>query len=258
MIKPINYIIFICLILTGCREQKLIELSEDQFIELINTNQLVYQEKIKRVNEYGRAISKDSLSILYRKYDLEETAFVNSQGQIEEIHFKPKDAIKILEIECEDIRSKLDSIESLDQANRNEYNPKLDNSNLQFVISVIETCGIPNERGELNTVFLVLQHNHNIYQKKYIPLLREKADQGLIAKSKLAMMEDRILMNDGIPQIYGTQVSRKNGSEEWKLYDLQEPERVNQRRKEIGLGAIESYLENFDVSFDIEQKNKHH
>lgn len=245
--------LFTILVIIGCQEQKLIKLTDNQYVELINTNQLSNSDKIKLIDEFGNTINQDSLSLLYRKYDLKETAFVNSNGQVQEIHFKRKDPIEILGINCEHITSKLDSIEKLDQASRNYYNPAVDYSNLQFVISVIETCGMPNNYSELNAIFLVLQHNHSIYQKKYIPLLREKSSQGLIAKSKLALMEDRILMNDGAPQIYGTQVTRKNRNENWKLYDLYEPEKVNYRRKEIGLGPIESYLENFDINFNIEQ-----
>jgi len=251
--KPILVNLFMVLVIIGCQEQQLVKLTAEQYVELISTKQLPNSDKVKLVDEFGNTISRDSLSFLYRKFDLAETAFVNSIGQVKEIHFKQKDPIEILEINCKQITSKLDSIEKLDQANRNKYNPSVDHSNLQFVISVIETCGMPNNYNELNAIFLVLQHNHSIYQKKYIPLLREKSAQGLIVKSKIAMMEDRILMNDGAPQIYGTQVTRRNGNESWKLYDLYEPEKVNYRRKEIGLGPIENYLENFDISFNIEQ-----
>lgn len=41
------------------------------------------------------------------------------------------------------------------------------------------------------------------------------------------------------PQIYGSQI--ENG----KLYKLENPENVNERRKETGMEPIDDYLKNF-------------
>jgi hypothetical protein len=59
-------------------------------------------------------------------------------------------------------------------------------------------------------------------------------------------MKDRILMFDGKPQIYGTQI--KNG----KLYKLESPETVNERRKAMGMEPIEQYLKRYNIDFEIE------
>lgn len=253
MAKLLFFLLLIILFVVSCKERQLTKLTDEQYVERINANKLPKPNQIKRIDEFGNEITQDSLRTLSRKYPLAETVFVNSDREIREIHFKRKDPIELISINCKTQTSQLDSIKQLDQANRKIYNPKVDNSNLQFVISLIETCGMPEASGELNTIFLILQHNHSIYQKKYISLLKEKSSQGLIAKSKLAMMEDRISMNDRVPQVYGTQVYRSNGNEEWELYELLEPERVNERRREIGLGPIEDYLKSFDIHFEIEQ-----
>lgn len=68
--------------------------------------------------------------------------------------------------------------------------------------------------------------------------------------SALALLKDRALMNDGKPQIYGSEIF--NG----ELYDLSEPEYVNHRRREIGMEPIEDYLQRFGIMFDIKQKIK--
>ena len=57
-------------------------------------------------------------------------------------------------------------------------------------------------------------------------------------------MKDRILMDKGKPQIFGSQI--KNG----KLYDLEAPETVNERRQEMGLEPIEDYLNRYDITFN--------
>jgi hypothetical protein len=60
-------------------------------------------------------------------------------------------------------------------------------------------------------------------------------------------------MNEGKPQIYGTQVIGRNGNE-LELYELKDPEYVNERRSELGFEPIEDYLMNWNINFDIKQK----
>ena len=44
--------------------------------------------------------------------------------------------------------------------------------------------------------------------------------------------------------------------EDGKLYDLYEPEFVNQRRKTLGMEPIEEYLKFYNIEFSIPQKTK--
>ena len=71
-----------------------------------------------------------------------------------------------------------------------------------------------------------------------------------LRKTSLAMMEDRILMADKKPQKYGTQVTKNKATDKWELYQLANPEHVNERRLEVGFGPIESYLKRWDIDFD--------
>lgn len=87
-------------------------------------------------------------------------------------------------------------------------------------------------------------------------MLEKSAENGDLQKTDIAMMKDRILMDDGKPQIYGTQISMNQETGEWELYNLENPEYVNQRRKEIGFSPIEEYLTHFKLTFDIPQKEK--
>ena len=86
--------------------------------------------------------------------------------------------------------------------------------------------------------------------KKYLPILEQSAEKGDIDQSMIALTKDRILLYEGKPQIYGSQVM------DGKLWDLYKPEYVNQRRKEVGLDPIEDYLKVFDIKFDIPQKEQ--
>jgi hypothetical protein len=73
---------------------------------------------------------------------------------------------------------------------------------------------------------------------------RESGKNGDLSKQQYALMKDRMLMDEGKPQIYGSQI--ENG----KLYKLENPETVNERRKEMGLEPIEDYLKYFNIQFN--------
>ncbi|MDQ3394850.1 MAG: hypothetical protein M3512_12165 [Bacteroidota bacterium] len=66
-------------------------------------------------------------------------------------------------------------------------------------------------------------------------------------------MEDRMLMDRGEKQKYGSQVIKDNGSDEWTLYPIQDPENVNKMREKNGLGPLEEYLRHFGIENKIEE-----
>jgi len=68
-------------------------------------------------------------------------------------------------------------------------------------------------------------------------------------------MTDRILMNKGEPQIYGSQIVSKNGGTR-VVYDLRDPEYVDYRRAQMGMGPLQEYAQRFGVEFTVPQKNK--
>ena len=67
---------------------------------------------------------------------------------------------------------------------------------------------------------------------------------------------DCILMRKDQPQIYGSQVSYNPETGEGSVFEIQDPEYVNQRRKAIGLGPIEDYLKKWDIEWTVPQKEK--
>ena len=102
---------------------------------------------------------------------------------------------------------------------------------------------------------MVIQHAPIATQEKYLPLLKESVKKGESRGSQLALLEDRIQMRNGFPQIYGSQISTdKNGKE--VVYEILEPEYVNQRRKEVGLGPIQDYVKRWGIEWTVEQKEK--
>jgi len=160
--------------------------------------------------------------------------------------------VDYVEVDCNKKSEILNEVYISDQKIRRENNlikyAKEDHRNQELIISIIEKCGMPtlNEvnQQQMNAIWLGLQHTENKYRMKYFPLIEKAVKNGDLSKEQYALMKDRILMDEGKPQIFGSQI--KNG----KLYDLEAPETVNERRQEMGLEPIEDYLKRFDITFD--------
>ena len=92
------------------------------------------------------------------------------------------------------------------------------------------------------TVFLVVQHAELDYQLKYVDRMRDAALAGEAAKQQLALLEDRLLIRQGKPQRYGSQVETRDGV---GLKPTEDGANLDARRAAMGLGSICAYLDNF-------------
>ena len=161
-------------------------------------------------------------------------------------------SVDIIEVDCSKKREILSEVYESDlrirKSNELIKYAKEDHRNQELVISIIEKCGMPtlNEvtQKHMTAIWLGLQHTNKKYRKKYFPLVEKAVENGDLYKEQYALMKDRILMEEGKPQIYGSQL--KDG----KLYKLENPETVNERRKKMGMGTIEDYLSNFNIQFN--------
>jgi hypothetical protein len=79
------------------------------------------------------------------------------------------------------------------------------------------------------------------YQADLLPLLREASERGDARLGHLAYLEDRVRVNAGLPQLYGTQFrSTIDGRRE--LYPIEDEARVDERRARMGMGPLADYL----------------
>ena len=103
-----------------------------------------------------------------------------------------------------------------------------------------------------NALFLVIQHSDLESQQKYLPMLREAVKNGQAAAPDLALLEDRVALKQGEKQIYGSQIGRDPDTGEYYVSPLRDPENVDQRRAEVGLGPLQEYISNWGLSWDAE------
>ncbi|WP_400192970.1 DUF6624 domain-containing protein [Hymenobacter sp. B81] len=171
------------------------------------------------------------------------------------------------------LKQQLDSIYALDQGGRQRYgiilnkygqkSPQMDSliqamdvidaRNLRRITALLDAHGWPSKAAVGNTgtqtVFLVLQHSDLPTLQKYFPLAQQAAEQGNLAKSELALMQDRLLMWQGKGQLYGSQVVRNPNTGKLEFAPIEDETRVDERRATVGLGPLADYAKRFGFEY---------
>lgn len=124
------------------------------------------------------------------------------------------------------------------------YHPEMEavhNQNAEGLEKIIDQIGWPT--AELvgaeasNAAWIIAQHaiSKPEFQRRCLALLKENAHQ--IPPAQVAALEDRILVFEGKPQIYGTNFDwDQNG--EMNPSPIQNPQHVEELRKKMGLGTL--------------------
>ncbi|MEX0877274.1 MAG: DUF6624 domain-containing protein [Candidatus Spechtbacterales bacterium] len=166
-------------------------------------------------------------------------------------------AIEILDMAKKDQELRLSGNEkdNEDAEWRQEYR-NLDATNTKRLKEIIGEIGWPviSKVGEeaSHAAWLLVQHardeNLNIdigFQKQALELMKE-AQEGDVDKSNIAYLEDRILISQDKHQLYGTQQELKDGK--WTPMQTADIEKVNERRKEMGMPPVEEATEKLNES----------
>lgn len=132
---------------------------------------------------------------------------------------------------------------------------KKDSMNLIKVKKNLDTRGwlgpdIIGEKGSA-TLFLVLQHSDLTTQEKYLPMLRQAVKDGNAGAISLALLEDRVALDKGEKQMYGTQIGVNLKTGKYYVRWLHDPDNVNKRRKKNGLNSIEEYVSNWGITWNV-------
>jgi hypothetical protein len=129
-----------------------------------------------------------------------------------------------------------------------------DSVDLAIVESILRRHGWlgPDEVGGRASLalFLVIQHSNLETQQTWAPAMRAAVQQGKAKPENLALLEDRILTEQGKPQIYGSQVHtdvKGNPS----FFPILDEANVNKRRATVGLGPLEEYARYFGIDYHL-------
>jgi hypothetical protein len=99
------------------------------------------------------------------------------------------------------------------------------------------------ERGSSNFWVMAQHSDHNPeFQLEVLEKMKIEADKGNADYRNYGMLVDRVKLNTGQAQIYGTQVDYNKEICQAFPKNLADSLNVNKRRKEIGLQQLEKYL----------------
>jgi hypothetical protein len=103
-----------------------------------------------------------------------------------------------------------------------------------------------------DAIFFVIQHSGFELMRQYFPSLKDLASKGEANPTHAAMMEDRLLVNEGKKQIYGTQATSDSSTNgKTYIWPIKNPDMVNQLRKETGFDlTVEENAKRLDAIYD--------
>jgi len=124
-----------------------------------------------------------------------------------------------------------------------------DSLNYYHLRDIFTKYGFPNydlvgEKGSSN-FWLLVQHQdrHPSFQDSVLVKMKIEVDSNKASASNYAYLVDRVKVNKGEPQVYGTQMQMNSDTTSFEPKDVIEPSRLNERRKSVGLDSIESYIQ---------------
>ena len=168
------------------------------------------------------------------------------------------------------LRKRLETIYEIDQKHRSlgKMSPKrIDEQRADDKKNTAEVTAILDEHGWLGakdigrkaniTLFLVIQHSDLQTQIKYLPMMKEAAQNGKAGKANLALLIDRIAIGQNKKQLYGSQLLFKDSA--YFLSPIEDPKNLDKRRKSMDLSPMKEYLGHFKLKWNLNTylKNPH-
>jgi hypothetical protein len=128
------------------------------------------------------------------------------------------------------------------QKKEKPWDEKVDKTNTERMKEIVAEIGWPTRTkvGEegMKDAWLLVQHaDRDVeFQKQCLELMKLE-DLGEVRKGDIAYLTDRVRVNEGKLQVYGSQFNDEGGV--FTPKPIEDVERVDERRKEMELGTLE-------------------
>lgn len=155
----------------------------------------------------------------------------------------------------------LDSVYLVDQSSRSLSGVDMKNSgviissdsqsrNLKLIDSIYAQYGwlaysLVGHKGAM-AQFLVIQHSDLQTQKKWLTRVTKAVNECLLEPDNLALLTDRILVQSGKKQLYGSQLRVDPKKKKYVPFDIESPSLVDSRRAKLGMLSLEEYLNSYN------------
>lgn len=126
------------------------------------------------------------------------------------------------------------------------WDGSIDQRNTARMKVIVEQIGWPKSsvvgREAAHNAWVLVQHaDHDVEFQAYCLELMKACPSGEVEKVDIAYLEDRVKVNSGQPQVYGTQGRPMSGGD-WDVLPIEERANVDQRRASVGIEPLGQYI----------------
>lgn len=140
-------------------------------------------------------------------------------------------------------------VDSLQVAQAYEMMYRADSLNYLALVKIVERHGFPDSdklgtEGTRN-FWLLVQHQdkHPDFQERVLKMMEIAVGRNKASGKDYAYLLDRVLVNAGKLQVYGTQMTLNPARTSFEPKPCIEPEHLDERRASVGLETMEKYIE---------------
>ncbi len=130
-----------------------------------------------------------------------------------------------------------------------------DSSNYFILRDIFTKYNFPNydmvgQEGS-NNFWLLVQHQdkHPTFQDSVLVKMKIEVDAQKASTGNYAYLVDRVKVNTGQKQVYGTQMELNNEQTSYVPKSVIDPDKLNERRASVGLDTIENYIEMMNTRY---------
>jgi hypothetical protein len=162
-------------------------------------------------------------------------------------------------------RMRMDSVQKAYGRNSKQVKELLQTMRRQDSVNLVKVKAIIAEHGWMgpdkigaqpySALFLVIQHSDQQTREEFLPMIRVAAKRGDALARDLALLEDRVALEQGKKQLYGSQVG-SDASGKMYILPLEDPDNVDKRRQSVGLPPMAEYVQYFGLTWNAEEYKK--
>jgi len=166
-------------------------------------------------------------------------------------------------VKCPVIAAEIAQMYEADQAKRKRWEQQkrnviseedvaLDEKNTERMKEIVSEIGWPTaskvgKEGAHHAWLLVQHADHDVdFQLHCLELMKE-ASANEVDKTDIAYLEDRVRVNQGRGQLYGTQFMQKNNQHIPR--PIEDEKNVDKRRSEVGMGPLQEQIDHMYAQY---------
>ena len=148
------------------------------------------------------------------------------------------------------IAREINQMTHLDQEMRerddNQWDESVDTQNIKRMKEIVDQIGWPTTskvgKESSHNAWLLVQHaDFDVeFQTQCLTMMKQEPPEE-VDRRNIAYLEDRILVNTGRPQLYGTQFNTIEGR--FVPREIEDESHVDERRAQAGLGSLQEGID---------------